>query len=102
MGPMDRNQPEIVERLAPTGTRLPVWYRLPDQPPLAAHEDPYPDDPYSDQSLADEEMVQTATVEADQPADRTAVIPPLVIPPQVEPGPYRAAPPSDRRRGSWL
>ena len=30
---------EPTERLAPTGSRLPVWYRLPDEPPLAAYPD---------------------------------------------------------------
>lgn len=35
---------ETVERLAPTGTKLPVWYRLPDRPPLASYDEPPGDD----------------------------------------------------------
>ena len=45
MRPPETVTAEPTERLAPTGSRLPVWYRLPDEPPLATYPDqPRPDD----------------------------------------------------------
>lgn len=99
MDPIDRSQPETVERLAPTGTRLPVWYRLPEQPPLTEHGNQYPDHHYSDEQYPDPLPADTDAIETVE-TNRTAVTAPPVIP--LAPAPCPLVPAPDRRRGTWL
>ncbi len=99
MRPPETVTAEPTERLAPTGSRLPVWYRLPDEPPLAA----YPDQPRPDDDTVERPATAGEPVAAAVATDPSYPAPP--DPGQVDayPGTRLApAPAAGSRRGSWF
>jgi putative serine protease PepD len=101
MRPPDSVTAEPTERLAPTGSRLPVWYRLPDEPPLAT----YPDQPRPDDDTVERPAAAGGPGEA---AAAVATDPSYPAPPdpgQVDgyPGNRPAPAPAETKRGgSWF
>ena len=99
MRPPETVTAEPTERLAPTGSRLPVWYRLPDEPPLAT----YPDQPRPDDDTVERPATAGEPVAAAVATDPSYPAPP--DPGQVDayPGTRLApAPAAVSRRGSWF